>query len=116
MPIWNACQEHLAGILMSFVSRADTEAIRRALFAEYLDTIGKQTVGLIVSQMAAYGLGVDDLDALIEQVTIDVLAKLDAPSEADAPSLERRTDSVAANFGHCARSKRNMAPRRTCYK
>lgn len=97
--VWNACQERLACISMSSVSRVDAEAIKRALFAEYLDTIGKQTVGLIVTQMAAYELRAHDLPAMMKQIQADVRAELGDKTENANQFLRDRAKTSASKYG-----------------
>jgi len=97
--VWRACQAQLAKIEFDPGAGIDADAIKQALRGEYLDTIGKQVVGLIISQMAAYGLGVDELPQLLEQVALDVEARLeDQPLSAKA-YIEDRATGIAAKYG-----------------
>ena len=98
-PVWTECQTRLAQIALEHVPDVDTDAIKRALFAEYLDTIGKQTVGLIISQMAAYGLSADDLPAMLEQVSLDVETALEAQAVGAETLLKQRNIATRTKQG-----------------
>lgn len=96
---WAECQVLLAQLALEHTSNADTDAIKRALFAEYLDTIGKQAVGLIISQMAAYGLGADFLPDVLEQLRLDVEAHLESQSVTTDQYLQYRESLAKARYG-----------------
>lgn len=96
--IWTECQTHLAHIALKHVPNVDTDAIKRALFADYLDTLGRQTVGLILSQAGAYGLGVADISSMFEQLRLDVDEALAMKGEEADGALARRAAEIETRF------------------
>lgn len=98
-PVWKECQERLAKIELEHVPTVNTKAIKQALYAEYLGTIGKQTVGLIISQMAAYELGVEDLSAMLKQVGLDIETALEAQSVSADRYLQNRAACASVKYG-----------------
>ncbi|MGY6626896.1 MAG: hypothetical protein ACXIVL_00110 [Oceanicaulis sp.] len=97
--VWGECQKQLGQITLQYISNADPNAIKQALFAEYLDTIGKQTVGLIVSQMAVYGLNISDLTAMTEQIQLDVESAIRAQGMPPDSFLKSRAATAATKYG-----------------
>lgn len=97
-PIWNEIQDQLAQITMQKAPLELGREIILQLRAEYAETICKQTVGLIVSQAAFFGLTKEELPSLIEQIGIDVEEKLTADANSGHDILEQRRAGIEAKY------------------
>ncbi|WP_430431861.1 hypothetical protein [Oceanicaulis sp.] len=96
-PIWSECQTHLSQIALPRFVKIDTEAIKAALWAEYLQTLSAQNAGLIISQMAAYGLERNDVPAMLSQLGLDVEDILE--NDQDGMLLAKRRAGMDARYG-----------------
>ncbi|GLK50879.1 hypothetical protein [Maricaulis virginensis] len=97
--IWQTCQTRLAAIELAYTSNVDVEAIKQALWSEYLCTIGSQTTGLILSQMCAFGLGEDDIPAMLEQIGFDLKDALNRCGDSPAEIFRKRRCATRAKYG-----------------
>lgn len=98
-PVWTECRAQISQITLALqASAVDTVLIKRALFAEYLDTIGKQTVGLIVAQMAAYKLEATELPTILEQIAVDVATKLATDNDDRTQLLRQKAEELNARY------------------
>lgn len=96
--IWESCQELLTGIALSHNVHIDIASLKQALFSEYLETIGKQTVGLILSQMAAYSLKSEELFTMIDQIKLDAEQYLEAKCGLSTDPLTARSQNIRSRF------------------
>ncbi len=97
-PEWDACQAVIDKISVDQAADVDAQKIADQLRVEYLRTLEKQTVGLIVSQVCAYGLGVADMPAMFEQVRLDVDEALALKGEEADGALARRAAEIDTRF------------------
>ncbi|MBI1236321.1 MAG: hypothetical protein GC188_06515 [Alphaproteobacteria bacterium] len=97
-PIWNEIQNQLSQISIAKDQIDISAEIIAQLRFEYAETICKQTVGLIISQAAFYGLTENDLTPLIEQIKLDLAENLAANANSDHDILEQRRAGIAARF------------------
>lgn len=98
IPEWDACQAVIDKISVSQSADVDAQKIADQLRIEYLRTLEKQTVGLIVSQACAYGLGVADMPSMFEQVRLDVDEALAMKGEEADGALARRAAEILTRF------------------
>ncbi|MBL4539901.1 MAG: hypothetical protein JKP96_14660 [Oceanicaulis sp.] len=95
-PVWAKCQTSLAKITFRDFVTIDTEAIKAALWSEYLQTLSAQNAGLIISQMAAYALERSDIPAMLSQLSLDVEDILE--KDQDGTLLATRRAGMKARY------------------
>ena len=98
-PVWDQCQRELERVSVSHDANVDVAKIIAELRSANLRTLESQTVGLILTQTAAYGLKVGDIPAVLEQVRLDIEAKFRGVANTPDEMLEMRTASYQVRFG-----------------
>ena len=96
--IWTAIEKQLSKIEMENWSAGSSQKVITQLKAEYADTLGKQTVGLVISQAAFYGLSECDLHLLIQQIGLDVLERVEEATISSRSTIEQRRAGMEAKF------------------
>ncbi len=94
--VWAECQAQLAKVALQHFVKIDTEAIKAALWSEYLQTLSAQNAGLIISQMAAYGLERNDVPAMLSQLSLDVEDILE--KDQDGQLLANRRSEILTRY------------------
>jgi len=94
--VWTTCQTQLAQVALTRFIEVDTEAIKASLWSEYLETLSAQNAGLIISQMAAFGLERNDVPAMLSQLSLDVQGLLE--NDQNGTLLTKRRAGMKARY------------------
>jgi hypothetical protein len=92
--VWCDCQKLLSRIKINYKTRLDTQSVLAVLFQNYLETISAQTIGLIISQMCANGLGRQHIPAMLAQLGLDTNEALNSRAENLDEYLAARRDAI----------------------
>lgn len=100
-PVWDECHRRIGqiGDTIEVGADVDVTAIVADLKAANLRTLEAQTVGLILTQTAAYGLTAGDVPKLLQQVALDIECFLKRNTDNPDEFLATRTTVFHTRYG-----------------